>query len=160
VSAEAIDYSLVFNAVTAFIGCIGFAILFNIHGPGGLLCGLGGTLTWLIYLICFRKTGNSLAAYFWSTLFASFYAETMARVRKYPAISYLVISIFPLIPGAGVYYTMNYALQSNMDAFADKGMETAAVAGIMAVAILLGSTSVRITHMLRNRRRDKKAGVK
>jgi len=160
ISAPAINYGYVLHAIAAFIGCMGFVILFNIHGPGGFLCALGGMLTWLIYLLCFRQTGNSLAAYFWATLFASFYAEGMARIRRYPAISYLVVSIFPLIPGAGVYYTMNYALQNNMDAFADKGMETAAVAGIMAVAILLGSTSARITHMLRNRYRDRKAGVK
>jgi uncharacterized membrane protein YjjB (DUF3815 family) len=55
-----------------------------------------------------------------------------------------VVSIFPLIPGAGVYYTMRYAVQGNMDAFADQLMYTAAIAGIMAVAILLVSTSVRL----------------
>ncbi len=158
-AAAAIDYGLLLHAAAALIGCIGFSILFNIHGPGGLLCALGGVLTWLIYLITLRHTSNGLAAYFWGTLFASFYAECMARIRKYPAISYLVVSIFPLIPGAGVYYTMNYAMQGNMDAFADKGMETAAVAGIMAVAILLGSTTVRILQMLRQRRSHKKTGV-
>ena len=68
----------------------------------------------------------------------------MARIRKYPAISYLIVSIFPLIPGAGVYYTMNHAVQGRMDQFASQGMHTAAIAGIMAVAILLVSTSVRL----------------
>ena len=68
----------------------------------------------------------------------------MARVRKYPAISYLVISIFPLIPGAGVYYTMNHAVQGQTDLFASKGMHTAAIAGVMAVGILLGSSVFRM----------------
>ena len=44
----------------------------------------------------------------------------MARVRKYPAISYLVVSIFPLIPGAGVYYTMHFAVRGEMDAFVER----------------------------------------
>jgi hypothetical protein len=39
---------------------------------------------------------------------------------------------------------MRYAVQGNMDAFADQLMYTAAIAGIMAVAILLVSTSVRL----------------
>ena len=121
-----------------------FSIIFNIHGPGGLLCALGGTLTWLVYLLTLRLGGGDLAGYFFGTLFASLYAETMARIRKFPAIAYLVISIFPLIPGAGVYYTMNYAVQGEMALFASKGMFTAAIAGIMAVAILLVSTSVRL----------------
>ena len=68
----------------------------------------------------------------------------MARVRKYPAISYLVVSVFPMIPGAGVYYTMNYAVRGQMNLFASKGMYTAAIAGIMAVGILLGSTVFRM----------------
>jgi uncharacterized membrane protein YjjB (DUF3815 family) len=132
---------------------MGFSILFNIHGPGGLLCALGGVITWLIYLLVVKFTGNDLAAYFFSTLFASIYAEIMARIRKYPAISYLVVSIFPLIPGAGVYYAMNYAVKGQMEAFANQGAHTAAIAGIMAVAILLASTTVRIITTFRYKRK-------
>ena len=133
-----------FHAIVSFIGCIGFFILFNIHGPGGLLCALGGMLTWVIYLLIKQWTGHDLTAYFFATMFASLYAESMARIRKYPAISYLVVSIFPLIPGAGAYFTMNYAVKGQMEAFADQGIHTAAIAGVMAVAILLVSTVVRI----------------
>ena len=135
---------LLASLLPCFIGCIGFCIIFNIHGKGGLLCALGGVLTWIVYSLTIRFGCSDLIGYFWGTLFAAAYAETMARIRKYPAISYLVVSIFPLIPGAGVYYTMRYAVQGNMDAFADQLMYTAAIAGIMAVAILLVSTSVRL----------------
>ena len=76
----------------------------------------------------------------------------MARIRKYPAISYLVVSAFPLIPGAGVYYTMNYALRGDMDSFASKGMHTIAIAGVMAVGILLASTVVRLWFTVSNRK--------
>ena len=44
-----------------------------------------------------------------------------------------VTSAIPLIPGAGVYYTMNYAVQGDMEQFASQGMYTAAIAGIMAM---------------------------
>ena len=132
------------SLIPCFIGCIGFCIIFNIHGAGGLLCALGGVVAWIIYSLTAQLFGSDLVGYFWGTLFAAAYSETMARVRKCPAISYLVVAIFPLIPGAGVYYTMRYAVQGNMDAFADQLMHTAAIAGIMAVAILLVSTSVRL----------------
>jgi uncharacterized membrane protein YjjB (DUF3815 family) len=88
--------------------------------------------------------GSDLSGYFWGTLVAAAYSEIMARVRKCPATSYLVVAIFPLIPGAGVYYTMRYAVLGQMDLFANQLMHTAAIAGIMAVAILLVSTSVRL----------------
>ncbi len=150
--AEAISYSPWFQALASFLGCIGFSILFNIHGPGGLLCAIGGIFTWLIYLLVLHISGNDLTAYFWATLFAAVYAEIMARIRKYPAISYLVVSIFPLIPGAGVYFAMNYAVKGQMDAFAQQGTHTAAIAGLMAVAILLVSTTVRILTTFRRKK--------
>lgn len=153
VSAPALDHSIPAQCLYAFIGCIGFAILFNIHGPGGILCALGGFLSWAVYCISMELGSTDIVAYFWSALFASVYSEIMARIRKYPAISYLVVSIFPMIPGAGVYYTMNHAVRGQMDLFADKGMHTAAVAGIMAVGILLGSTVFRMYSDWKSHRR-------
>ena len=144
VEVTPISYGVVLQSLACFVGCFGFMILFNIHGYGGLLCVLGGTLTWLVYLFAFKLSGNNLTAYFWSSLFASAYSEIIARIRKFPAISYLVISIFPLIPGAGVYYTMNYAVRGMNEQFAVQGLHTAAIAGIIAVGILLASTTVRI----------------
>lgn len=144
VSAAEITHPLWLQGIACFIGCIGFFILFNIHGPGGLLCALGGMLTWLIYCVCMKIGCQDIAAYFWATVFSSLYAEVMARIRKYPAISYLVVSAFPLIPGAGVYYTMSHAVRGDMTNFANQGMHTAAIAGAMAVGILLASTVVRL----------------
>lgn len=130
--------------LACFIGCLGFVILFNIHGPGGLLCALGGALTWVVYLLAMELGGTDLMANFWASLFAGAYSEVMARIRKYPAISYLVVSIFPLLPGAGVYYTMNYAVRGQTDLFAESLMHTAAIAGILAVGILMASTIMRL----------------
>ena len=144
VSAESIAHSLGAQCLYSFLGCLGFAFLFNIHGPGALLCTLGGVLAWILYDVVYRISGSDLIAYFWAALGSSFYAEIMARIRKCPAIAYLVVAIFPLIPGAGVYYTMNYAVQGQMDAFASSGMHTAATAGIIAVGILLASTVFRM----------------
>ena len=147
-----IAHNAVIQCIFCFIGCLGFVILFNIHGPGGLICALGGAATWLVYLIAYEISGSDLTAYFWSALFASLYSEVMARIRKYPAISYLVISIFPLIPGAGVYYTMNYAVRGMNEQFALQGLHTAAIAGTIAVGILLASTVVRMYVMWRSRK--------
>ena len=139
-----INHSALVQCLAAMVGCYGFAILFNIHGPGSLLCVLGGTLTWAVYLAALELSGSSIAAYFWSALFASVYSELMARIRKYPAISYLCVSIFPLIPGAGVYYTMNYAVRGDMATFGSQGMFTAATAGAIAVGIMLAATGFRM----------------
>ena len=150
-----IDYGWGMELFACLIGCIGFAILFNIHGPGTLICALGGVLTWAVYLLVVELGFGEIAGYFWAALFASTFSEVMARIRKYPAISYLVVSIFPLLPGAGVYYTMNYAVKGEMELFASRGMYTAAIAGVMAVGILLASTTVRMFTTWRSRRKTK-----
>jgi len=153
ISAAPISYSLVFESIGCLLGCIGFAIIFNIHGPGGLLCAAGGILAWVTYCLVLDFTGDDIMAYFWGAVISAAYSEVMARIRKYPAISYLVVSIFPLIPGAGVYYTMTHAVRGDMAAFADQGVHTIAIAAIMAVGILLVSTSVRMWGVWKSKRR-------
>ena len=143
-TVPAIEHNAIYQLAACYFGCMGFVILFNIHGWGGLLCALGGTIAWGVYLLCLKWTGDELSAYFWAAAAASLYSEVMARIRKYPAISYLVISIFPLIPGASVYYTMTYAVRNEMEAFADKLMHTAAIAGAIAVGVILISTLFRM----------------
>lgn len=143
---EALTNPLLITALGSLIGCIGFSILFNIHGPGGLLCALGGVVTWVVFDLILKAGGDEMFAYFSGAFLASVYAEVMARIRKYPAISYLVVSLFPLIPGAGIYYTMYYAVHGNMERFAAEGTRTGAIAGVMAVGVLLVSTIVRLSY--------------
>jgi len=154
VSVNAIIYPIWAQCLVSFVGCIGFAILFNIHGPGVLVCALGGGITWLVYLLVIEFGGTEILANFWAALAASVYSEVMARIRKYPAISYLVVSIFPLLPGAGIYYTMYHAVLGEMDLFASRGMLTAGIAGIMAVGILLGSSVFRAWTVWKNRKKQ------
>ena len=151
VSADIPPAGILVGIIPCLIACLGFAILFNIHGWGITLCMLGGLGCWAIYTLCVQFGLGDLVGYFWGTAFAALYSEIMARIRKCPAIAYLVIAIFPLIPGAGVYYTMEYAMEGNMQLFAEKGMHTAAIAGIMAVAILLVSTVVRMILIKKNK---------
>ena len=82
---------------------------------------------------------------------AALYSETMARLRKYPAISYLVISVFPLIPGAGIYYTTNHLVRGDMVSFAAQGTHTIGIAGAMAVGILIISTLFRVISIRRKK---------
>lgn len=152
VETPVVEHNLPLQCLVCGIACLGFSILFNIFAPGSFLCALGGVLSWAVYILTLRWTGSDITAYFWSAAAASLYSEIMARIRKYPAISYLVISIIPLIPGAGVYYTMNHAVQGRMEQFASQGMHTAAIAGIMAVGILLISTSFRLFSIWKRRR--------
>jgi len=137
--------------LATFIACAGFAIIFNIHGPGIAICALGGMLTWFVYCICNYFGCDIYSSYFFAAVTAAIYSELMARIRKYPAISYLVVGIFPLIPGAGIYYATSFLLQGNKEAFSQKALETIGVAGVIAVGILMVSTLVRFLNVLKKK---------
>lgn len=138
----------------AFAACVGFSIPFNIRGFGILICSVGGALSWLVYLIAGPLTGyNDLMQYFWAAVFLSLYAEGMARVRKCPVTAYMLVAFLPLVPGAGIYNTMEYALNGDMEHFLTTGMHTLSIAGSLAVGVLVVSSLVRMYTTFRRRMR-------
>lgn len=142
--SPALSHSPVIQCIFGTVACLGFVLIFNIHGYGNLLCALGGCLTWAVFCIVQALGGGELLCYFVSTVAAAVFAEIMARVRKYPAISYLITSLLPLIPGAGVYYAAQQAVRGNTEGFVSYGTHTLAIAGCMAVGILLVVTLTKI----------------
>lgn len=133
----ALSYGPVIQCIFSVVACAGFVIIFNIHGYGNLLCALGGGLTWAVFCIVKALGGEVLLCYFLSTVAAAIFAEVMARVRKYPAISYLITSLLPLIPGSGIYYAAQSAMQGDSAGFVSHSTQTLAITGVMAVGILL-----------------------
>ena len=144
VSNSSVQHSLLLETVTTYIACCGFAVLFNIHGKNVLLGALGGSLTWVVYRILPFLGFDVMTACLCASVFAAAYAEIMARIRKQPAISYLVLSIIPLLPGAGVYRTTAAIMNGDMAGFSTYGKETIGIAGLIAVGVLISSTLARL----------------
>lgn len=149
---ETASYSTWITVLAGFVGCIGFAMQFNVHGPGIVICAIGGGIAWLVYCLAYEYTADVVTANLFAAIFASVYAEVMARIRKYPAISYLVVSLFPLLPGAAVYFATNSIVTGDMDGFASKATQTIAIAGALAIGILLVSTTVRLWGVWKQRK--------
>ena len=144
VASGSASYPAWAQAVMIFVACTGFFILFNVHDWGSILCALGGVFTWMTYLLCHDLGMSIYSMNFFAAVVSALYSEILARSRKCPVTSYLVISLLPLVPGAGIYYTMSLGLGGDVQAAVHKGLETAGVAGSIAVAILLVSTIFRL----------------
>ena len=155
-SAAPIEYSFPIQCFAAIVACIGFVIVFNVHGWGLLLCALGSALCWAVYYLSNHFGCGNILSYFFAGIICAAYSEAMARIRKCPAIAYLVIAIFPIIPGAGIYYTTGYLVKHEMVLFAEKGTETIAIAGVIAVGILMVSTIVRLWSIRKRNLNNKK----
>ena len=141
------------TCLAIFMSCVGFLFVWNIHGRGGWLCAIGGFVTWAVFCFADNNGCSYVMCCFVSTLVAASYSEVMARIRKYPAISYLVTALIPLIPGSNIYYTAQQAVQGNMAGFIQEGTLLIVTAGIMAVGIILVSSAARILNpLLRSRK--------
>ena len=135
----------------AFLACGGFAVIYNIHGPGILICAFGGALGWLSYLLSAPILQSDISQTLVAAIVISAYAEVMARIRMFPVTGYQLVAIFPLVPGGGIYYTMEHAINGENALFLSSFLHTMGVAGALAVGVLLVSSAVRMWGIFRHR---------
>ena len=134
----------------AFAGCIGFTLVFNIHGPGKLIAGCGGALGWLVYLL----GGKTILAGFFAAMAISLFSEIMARIRRCPVTGYQLVALLPLVPGGGIYYAMRYCLEGDTERFLSTLLDTLGMAAALAVGVILASSLFRTAFPLLLRVRD------
>lgn len=146
------DWTYFLPCLWAFLACAGFCIIFNVR-TGILFCCIGGTVGWLVYLLVMLACGNDLIGNFVAAMAIALYSEIMARVRRCPVTGYLLISFFPLVPGAGIYYTMQYALRGDTAMFLQTGLHTLGIACCLALGVLVVSSAVRMVTTHRKHRR-------
>lgn len=141
----------------AFLACAGFAVVFNIHGLGILICCAGGALGWLSYLLMLAWGGNDFLAALAAGVVISAWSEAMARLRKCPVTGYLLVAFFPLVPGGGIYYAMDHAIRGEMTEFAQTLMHTLEFSGALALGVFLVSSAMRMVTAAKMRKLERRA---
>ena len=145
---------LLIPMLVAFVSCIGFAVIFNIRRVNLLVAAGGGALSWLVYLVVVHYSTDILAC-FWGGFAISLYSEIAARLCRTPSTTFLTIGLLPLVPGAGVYYTMKYFVQGQYVDFAAKGINTLSCAGAIALGVMLVISMVRMLLHIQQNHREK-----
>lgn len=136
----------------AFLACMAFCFVFELRRWRFILsASLTGAVAWLVYLLLDGWGG--VTRFLLATVAAAVLAELFARIYKTPATIFLIIGIIPLVPGGGIYYTLEALINGDMPLFVQLGMETAASAGAIAVGSSLVSSVARIAALLRRERR-------
>ena len=130
--------------ITAFLGSLGFAIVFNIKRANILISSLGGFLSWGVYLLVNFLINNDAMSYFVAAVITTLYAEAFARIKKSPATILLICSVVPLIPGGALYYTMRYAFTGEWDMFSKHGLKTLILAASLAFGVIVVSTALKL----------------
>lgn len=125
-------WKLMIELLAAGLGTAAFALLFSVPPAYYLRCGVIGGAGWLCYrLLLGLGTAPSI---FFATVLVVFFSRYSAVKRRCPVTLFLIPGIFPLVPGAGIYWTAYSIVVSRLDQAAGRGFATIK----SAVAIVLG----------------------
>ena len=128
----------------AFLSSLVFCGIFNVHDKKTIfVSALGGGLGWFAYLIS-APFASVVMQNFIAAITVALFSEFMSRILKTPSTVFLVIGVLPMVPGGGIYYTMEYGVQGNTEMFIEKGLETIAVAGAIAIGVSVASAIFRM----------------
>ena len=126
---------ILWQCLAAFIGTFAFAILFGAPRKQYFSAGAIGAIGWVIYLMltrfCHFGTTVSIIA---ATTVICILSRFTAVKDRCPSTVYLLCGIFPLVPGAGIFWFTYYLVSSQFFLSASAGF-TAVKA---AIAIVLG----------------------
>lgn len=137
---------------TAFAGSLGFAVLCHVRGAKLAVAGLGGLLTWGVYLFLRSAVPSLLAANLLAASIASAYAEIMARVLRAPATVFVTPAVITLVPGGALYHAMYCAVSGDAAGASAYGYETWNVAVGVAIGVAATTSFCTLLMTLHRRR--------
>lgn len=129
--------TLVAQFFLAAAGTLSFAVLFAC--PRRLLpyCALVGGVGWLVYELAVLLGADSTTASLLAVIPLTLLTRVLAILLKAPVTVFLLTGIFPLVPGAGIYYTAYYFIQNNNALALSNGISTFKIAVVLATGIAL-----------------------
>ena len=124
--------------LVCFVAIISFAILFSAPKRQLFFCGLTGAVGWLVYLLLIENQSGIAAANLGASFTLTLMSRFFAAIERHPVTVFLLPGIFPLVPGAGIYYTSYHFILHQTEQFTKYGTETIIVAGSIVFGIVFG----------------------
>ena len=133
----------------ALLGTASFAVLFGVPRKYYFSAGVVGMLGWATYLLVVRFTplsvvGGTLVA---STIVA-FVSRLFAVKLKCPGTVFLICGDFPLIPGAGVFWSSYYVVSEHLGASLNAGLTAVKVTIAIVLGIIIAANVLHWKKML------------
>lgn len=128
----------IFQFLVGFTASMMFSVLFAAPKKELVFCGISGGLAWVVYEVIYAQTANVVLGSLVATFVLTIFCRIMAVVRKNPVTIYLIGAIFPLVPGAGIYYTAYALISGHPQEFSAKGLETFEIALAIVFGIIFG----------------------
>lgn len=134
----------IIGILTAFLGTLGFTVVFRSKKQHIFTIAVGGAISWAAYLISSVFINSDPVCYFIASATVGVYAEIFARILHTPTTNIFAVAVLPLIPGGALYYTMRYAVNGHWEDFLRQGNITLNIAVAIALGIISVSTAVKL----------------
>lgn len=144
--------NLLYQFLIAALDTLCFAIFFKAPKRALVSCSIVAGIAWATYyIISLDSKASYVTAVFLGTLVGGILAEIFARIKKMPVTIFLIPAIIPLVPGAGMYYTMLYTIENKHKLMLSYGYETLLTAGTIAVGIIVSSSIFGVWKVIKAR---------
>lgn len=127
---------MIMQMIMAFFSTLCFSIFFNAPKDKLLYCSIAGSFGWGVYRTITDSFGDAVLASFFATLFIAALARHFSMRHRHPVTIFLIPGIIPLVPGAGVYYTMYSVIMGELYQALYRGVETLKIAGAISLGII------------------------
>lgn len=129
---------LLLQCAVSFVATVSFALLFHAPRSQCLPCGVTGMAGWVVYWLWMQTPSASVVlASFLGAVALALLTRVFSVMRRCPSIVFITAGIFPLVPGAGIYYTVYYFIMGMNAQAVTKGVETLKIAVAIALGIVL-----------------------
>ena len=127
--------NILLSTLYASLGTLCFAVLFHVPQRHYIRCAAVGGVGWLVYLLAMALGAGCVSATLAASVPLALLSRWYAVKARDPATVFLLCGIFPLVPGAGIYYTAYYFVSGQMALFSAKLAEVIKVALALSVGI-------------------------
>ena len=144
---------MIIQLLTALLGSLGFALLFQLRKGLLVAASVGGLINWGVYLLVANFVDGEFIPCFVAAAAAVIYCEISARVLKAPVTLFLVPSVVPSVPGGALFYTMSNVVRKDWSAAKEFGLKTAEFALGIAAGICLAVVVFSIVNSILHRQK-------
>jgi len=127
-----------------FMASVFISFLFNVPKKSVLVTATIAGIGYVVFISFNNSPNTELLGYFIGTLVMAILSEIAARVMKMTTTIFITTAVIPLVPGLGLYQTMQFLVQNNYNAFMETGIHTMLAAGTIAMAIAIDTLFVKI----------------
>jgi uncharacterized membrane protein YjjB (DUF3815 family) len=127
----------------SFMATIGFGIFFGAPFNSIIPTGFSGAVSWIVYYFFSNNFGGPISATFIASFCVGIFGEGLAIRYKKPATVFITPGIVSMVPGAGMYYTMQHLVQNDFYNAASYGTQTFFVAAAIAIGIVTATVFSR-----------------